>query len=65
MPRRTLALLVLLGCGSLTGAFAEGYAPEVGKPHPDFTLPDLRTGKPVALSDYRGHKVLLIHFAAW
>ena len=46
-------------------AFADPYAPKVGQRHPDFTLPDIRTGQPVALSDFRGKKVLLIHFASW
>jgi hypothetical protein len=44
---------------------AARYAPQVGHRHPDFTLPDIATGKPVSLSDFRGKKVLLIHFAAW
>jgi hypothetical protein len=46
-------------------AFADPYAPKVGQRHPDFTLPDIRAGKPVALSDFRGKKLLLIHFASW
>jgi len=50
---------------STTSAFADAYAPKVGRSHPDFTLPDIRTGKPVSLSDFRGKKVLLIHFASW
>jgi peroxiredoxin len=37
----------------------------VGQRHPDFTLPNIATGKPVSLSDFRGKKVLLIHFASW
>jgi peroxiredoxin len=37
----------------------------LGEPHPEFTLPDIATGKPVSLSDYRGKKVLLIQFASW
>ena len=31
---------------------------------PDFTLPDLN-GRPHALSDYRGKKVLLVAYASW
>lgn len=41
------------------------YRPQVGEKHPDFTLPNTADGKPVSLSDYRGKKVLLIHFASW
>ena len=41
------------------------YKPEVGKPHPDFILPSIEDGKQLQLSDYRGKKVLLLHFASW
>jgi hypothetical protein len=41
------------------------YAPRVGKLHPDFTLPNIGNGKPVRLSQFRGKKVLLVHFASW
>ena len=44
---------------------AGDYAPRVGSPHPDFTLPNLEDGRPVSLSQFRGKKVLLIHFASW
>ena len=47
------------------GASAGGYSPQVGRPHPDFVLPNLVDGSPVALSEFRGRKVLLIHFASW
>lgn len=43
----------------------ESYRPVVGKPHPDFTLPRIDNRKPLSLSDYRGKKVLLLHFASW
>ncbi len=36
----------------------------VGEAYPDFVLPTL-DGNDVRLSDYRGTKVLLIHFASW
>ncbi len=36
----------------------------VGEAYPDFVLPTLE-GKDVRLSDFRGKKVLLIHFASW
>lgn len=41
------------------------YRPQVGKPHPDFVLPRIDNGKPLRLSDFRGKKVLLVHFASW
>ena len=46
-------------------ARAQDPKPEVGHPAPDFTLPSL-TGKAVRLSDFRGHKAVLINFwATW
>jgi hypothetical protein len=44
---------------------AANYSPQVGQLHPDFTLPNIADNKPVSLSQYRGRKVLLIHFASW
>ncbi len=41
------------------------YRAVVGEPHPDFVLPNIKDGQPLQLSDYRGRKVLLIHFASW
>jgi len=44
---------------------AAGYSPQVGQLHPDFTLPGIADREPVSLSQFRGRKVLLIHFASW
>jgi peroxiredoxin len=55
----------LLGWVLAAPVLAQDYAPKVGERHPAFTLPDIRTGKPVALADFRGKKVLLIQFASW
>lgn len=41
------------------------YRPSVGQPHPDFVLPSIEDGENIQLSDYRGKKVLLLHFASW
>jgi len=41
------------------------YAPQVGQRHDDFLLPSLADWEPIALSQFRGRKVLLIHFASW
>lgn len=57
----TSALVSLVAAGTTDA----GYAPTVGARHPDFTLPDIATGKPVSLADFRGKKVLLIQFASW
>ena len=44
---------------------AAGYSPQVDQFHPDFTLPGIADREPVSLSQFRGRKVLLIHFASW
>ena len=41
------------------------YRPKIDDGHPDIVLPRIDNGKPLKLSDYRGKKVLLIHFASW
>jgi hypothetical protein len=60
-------LTLTFGCVCVvTGmAHAAGYAPRVGEPHPDFVLPGIVDGQPVSLSQFRGQKVLLVHFASW
>ena len=66
MSRSSLAVL-LCGCLSLstTGASAADYAPEVGKPHRNFVLPNITDREPVSLAQFRGKKVLLVQFASW
>ncbi len=41
------------------------YQPKVDAPHPDFVLPRIDNREAVSLAQYRGRKVLLIHFASW
>jgi peroxiredoxin len=50
------------GCFS---SYAADYSPRVGLLHHDFTLPNIADNEPISLSQYRGRKVLLIHFASW
>lgn len=58
--------LVLVLLGHLEGSVAAAkYAPEVGKPHPEFVLPRIDNGEPIRLSQFRGKRVLLVHFASW
>jgi peroxiredoxin len=45
-------------------ALAALLVQQVGEPHPDFALPRL-DGTIGRLSDFRGKKVALIHFASW
>lgn len=44
---------------------SEKYQITEGQPHPDFLYPRIDNGEQVALSQFRGKKVLLIHFASW
>ena len=63
-----VALAMVGGIGLAAGPARAGETAysriEVGSPHPDFVLPTLDGGY-ARLSDYRGKKVLLIHFASW
>jgi hypothetical protein len=62
MIRNWSLLMLTWGCLS---SHAAGYSPQVGQLHPDFTLPGIVDSEPVSLSQFRGRKVLLIHFASW
>ena len=68
--RRTIMILPIIS-GTLAFAPAEIRADDrpaigtaQGQMYPDFVLPSL-AGKEIRLSDYRGKKVLLFHFASW
>ncbi len=61
-----VGLLLLAGPSrSIAQEIVLKYEPQVGKPHPDFALPRIDDGKPLLLSELRGKKVLLLHFASW
>lgn len=64
---RRLVILAAAACAyaSVGPAYSQEYSPRVGKLHGDFTLPAVGGGKAVSLSDFRGKKVLLLHFASW
>ena len=65
---RNLSLLMMI-LGSIfffaAPSDADGYSPSVGQVYPDFTLPGIADREPVSLSQFRGRKVLLVHFASW
>ncbi len=66
MSSQRLATWICAGASFwASAACAAGYSPQVGQPHPDFVLPSLTDRTPVSLSQFRGRKVLLIHFASW
>ena len=57
--------MISIGLALWAVAGAGAAVPKVGERHPDFVLANIDDGKPVALSGYRGKKVLLIQFASW
>ena len=65
MRRLTAILLTVLSSGLPMSSLADGSEAKAGERYVGFTLPDIDTGKPVSLSDFRGKKVLLIQFASW
>lgn len=66
---RVVMLCCLVGNGLIAAVRAQepddGYRPLVGQRHQEFKLPNIVTREKVHLSDFRGRKVLLIHFASW
>ena len=36
-----------------------------GSAFPDIVLPEISTNKPTSLADFRGKKLLVLHFASW
>jgi len=64
-PSSVIPLLASLLLLLLAGTSSAEYRPIVGKPHPAFQLPEIRSGELTALADFAGKKVLLIHFASW
>lgn len=67
ITRSTISIIVVFSAGSYSVALGAGppkLGTRVGEMYPDSILPTL-DGKYGHLSDYRGKKVLLIHFASW
>jgi hypothetical protein len=64
-PAIFFAFAVITLLANESRAQTASYAPKVGQPHVDFILPSIDDGSPIQLSDYRGKKVLLMHFASW
>jgi hypothetical protein len=69
---RNLAIVFAVACAfSIQYGASEARAQETpplgiraGQAHPDFMLPKIDGGHG-RLSDYRGKKILLFHFASW
>ena len=58
------AILFAVAVGAASNSSA-AYQPRVGQLHADFVLPRIDTREPISLSQFRGKKVLLVHFASW
>jgi len=66
MKHRISALVIGAGILLVTSTVdAVGRPALVGKPHPGFPLPSVIDRRPISLSQFRGRKVLRIHFASW
>ncbi|HMQ23020.1 MAG TPA: hypothetical protein PKE00_11060 [Planctomycetota bacterium] len=66
----SLVVVLGLGAGAAVSATATAQAPEVGAMFPvrDFPLLEAEASGAVrlaSLADFRGKKVLLVHFASW
>ena len=69
-PTDVMAWFAMLAFGALAPrAFGDevprGYLPKPGESHPEIRLRTIEDPRVVALSDFRGKKVLLLHFASW
>ena len=62
---RSISMVIAFALTLFTHDVLAQYRPTVGQPHSDFLLPRIDNRKPVSLSQFRGKKVLLIHFASW
>jgi len=59
-----VSMLLIVGCSTSAPTPTPAPAPQVGKPAPDFQLPNLE-GQSISLSDFRGKPVLLNFWATW
>lgn len=58
-------IIGIVSTESATAQSSNPYKPSVGEVHPDFSLPSIADRKPIKLSEFRGKKMLLFHFASW
>ena len=56
---------MVMSATSVPGQVPSPYRPDLDKLHEDFKLPSIEDGTPIRLSDFRGRKLLLFHFASW
>lgn len=59
-----MAMMILCALLGMFGHQDIEIGNKAGQMHPDFILPNIEGGF-TRLSDFRGKKVLLFHFASW
>ena len=52
-------------CPTSGQEIATAYRVKKDEPHPDFLYPQITDREAISLSQFRGKKVLLLHFASW
>ena len=68
---KTFVGLILLAALGVTITYTRRPSPtmeigtKVGQAYPNYIFPSLEDGRPVALSQFRGKKIILHHFASW
>ncbi len=68
---KTFVGLILLAALGVTITYSRRPSPtmeigtKVGQAYPNTIFPSLEDGRPVALSEFRGKKIILHHFASW
>jgi peroxiredoxin len=66
LKRVLVYAVVLFMAASILGCFSfGGHAHTSGKPAPNFTLKEVKTGQPITLSHYKGKVVILDFWATW
>ena len=56
---------MVFNAGCLLAQSTDKYSPKPGTVHPEFELPSIDGTQMHKLSDYKGKKLLLFHFASW
>ena len=66
-PRLRLVVPALIASSLVVGGTLAGGTGRirVGEPFPSLVLPSVSDGRPAAVQQYRGHKVVLHVFASW
>ena len=61
----TLFAFLIFDASCLFAQSANKYSPKPGTFHPEFELPSIDGKQMHTLSEFKGKKLLLFHFASW